>query len=319
LAHEKVSKEKIDLVQLADITGQVPGYLKKFLDAKEKEKGASEQEALQEVARSLRGEVVAKFDEFLGGEKSEKFFESAVSLLRGDKPASNANWDHSFFYSLDGKAHAVCGVALRQLARTLSEKQVDSQVLSSEFIVSITNEKNRWVQAFRAEQVIISAINKYGFTIIKDHQHTTVEAKPFEKVETAGLEDLKTGAYQFEPPDGYQFMDSVIVVIPANKKNNAVQVFPQQTTFDSVSNHKHSRDFFDGTFKEWEAGLGKIIKGKVKFEWHFLWVLTKTEKQKHHKKSSKQSSKHGKLVKEKQCHFREYFFSFGDFESRLDL
>jgi hypothetical protein len=267
-------------------------------------------QALQVVAMHLTVEVNKALSVFIYDDSvKQSFLDTAREILRGAEPSQKEyTWDHNFFFVEDHQSHAVCGVALRQLA-ALVRSQKEDPFLDAVFIDSCKMESNRFVQAFRAEQIVISAINQHGFTVDKV-TYSNVNSKHFLKVTELALGSLETGVHHFMPPVGFQFVDSLMFVVPSNKKKEVVKIFAQQTTFQSVANHAHSRDFFDEAYKQWQ------FEGKgVKFEWHLLWVLSKQEKDKQHKKKSA----HGQFVKAKPCHFHEWFFSFADFEPKLNV
>jgi hypothetical protein len=194
----------------------------------------------------------------------------------------------------------------------LREHGKDSCILSPQNIDACRNEGNRWVQAYRAEEIVISAISKYGFDVIQGEKHTNMIAKPFSEVPHLGLSELASGAYQCIPPPGFQFLDSVVIVIPTAKKE-AIKIFAQQTTFSSVADHQASRNFFEKAYSTWETQFPKKPKARI-FEWHLVWVLTAKEKKIRH-----QAKEHGRLNMTKACNFKEWFFSFADFRSMLVL
>jgi hypothetical protein len=294
----------------------VPGHLKTFLEHVANE-GVSVGQALQAVADALSIDVQKQFSTFLDDSAKKKpFLKAAAAIVSGALPTSKEDtWDHSYFFVDAQGSHAVCGVASRQLAVVLREEKKESTFLTAEFIASCTSEANRWVQAFRAEEIVISAVNTRGFIQIQGEQHTIVVPTPFKKVAYIGLGQLVAGTYHCMPPAGFEFLDSVIVVVPTNKQN-AIKIFAQQTTFQSVAQHKHSRDFFDAAYKDWQ----KAFTGKRAFEWHLVWVLTAKEKKLQHSKPKKgKPSQHGLPQTDKKCAFVEWFFAFADFEPRLDL
>ena len=305
--HQELMLNESETATLAELTGAVPGYLSMFLAARKDQQAASAGEAMHCVARDLALEVKTKFSKF---RTDELFWEAAEALVRGEPPTTGQDhWDHNFFYADRKKSYAVCGVAARVLVELLRKHGKGAVVLSPENIATCKAEGNRWVQAYRAEDIVISAISKYGFSAIKDESHTNVKSVPFSKVSHLALNSRNSGAYQCIPPAGFEFLDSVIVVIPSNKKQ-AVKIFAQQTTFSSVADHKASRNFFDKEHKVWEDQFPL----KTKFQWHLVWVLTANEKGLRHK-----AGEHGRTNKEKERGFVEWFFSFADFEPALDL
>jgi hypothetical protein len=194
----------------------------------------------------------------------------------------------------------------------LREHGKDSCILSPQNIDACRNEGNRWVQAYRAEAIVISAISKYGFDVIQGETHTNIIAKSFSEVPHLGLGDLPSGAYQCIPPPGFQFLDSVVIVIPTAKKET-IKIFAQQTTYSSVAVHQASRNFFDEAYSTWETQFPK--KPKRTFQWHLVWVLTEKEKQNRHQPPNE----HGRKNETKKCNFNEWFFCFADFGSKLVL
>jgi hypothetical protein len=128
------------------------------------------------------------------------------------------------------------------------------------------------------------------------------------------LGQLNKGVYQFLPAAGFQFLDSLICVIP-QKKLDAIKIFAQQTTFESVADHAQSRNFVAGEYKTWQDGFRIGKQKKRKFEWHLVWVLTNAEKAKQHK----QTKNHGKEADGTDVKYKEWFFSFKDFEVQLGI
>eukprot|EP00657_Telonema_sp_P-1_P004477 TRINITY_DN2037_c0_g1_i3.p1 TRINITY_DN2037_c0_g1~~TRINITY_DN2037_c0_g1_i3.p1 ORF type:complete len:325 (-),score=59.84 TRINITY_DN2037_c0_g1_i3:128-1102(-) len=102
---------------IADVTGQVPGYLSSFLKIRNGTVG----EKVAEYARDLDNQVTTKLNRFLDDSKMKSgFLKVAAQLVRGARiDRSGEYWDHSFFYVEDGQSHGVCGVALRALMREL--------------------------------------------------------------------------------------------------------------------------------------------------------------------------------------------------------
>jgi hypothetical protein len=301
---------------LAEITGSVPGYLSKFSHIK-----GDFQARIVDLTDELQTDVRLKLKGCLrvSDLKKEGFFVAAAEIMRGATPTESGDcWDHNFFYVEKRHSYPVCRVALHELVSLLREHKRETTFLTPVFIASVQEDSNRWVQAFRAELIVISAVNKYGFTLINGEDHSNVEARPFNKITDLGLGDLKNGAYHFIPPAGFEFLDSLICVIPSNQRT-VIKMFVQQTTFQTVADHKHTRKFFEDAYQKWEEPICRSKKRK--FEWHLVWVLSKEELKINQHKKLNGKKQHGQKVK-KTSHssgYTEWFFSFSDVFSALDF
>jgi hypothetical protein len=292
--------------EIPDLTGRVPGYLNNFLKHLKQAETKGVPEALYKFALELGSRVAQEIAPFIERDL-DNFLRAAAHLVMGTAPTQSGNsWDHSFFYVEDNRSYAVCGVASRTLMKMLVDHET-FVALDTAFIASCINETNRWVQAFRAEEIVIRTICARELTLM-----SSPYSVPFGKAQPIYFTTWDTlhlttapGVYQVIPPPGFQHIDSLIYVLPRGKKP-LVHMIPQQTTLQTVAEHKHTREFFAAKYKEWQD---KFPLG-FQFRWHLLWVLTQ-------QKATMKNSRH--VARDYKCLFTEHFWRFEDINPSLRL
>eukprot|EP00035_Acanthoeca_spectabilis_P018444 m.391700 g.391700 ORF g.391700 m.391700 type:complete len:173 (-) comp16761_c0_seq1:78-596(-) len=135
----------------------------------------------------------------------------------------------------------------------------------------------------------------------------------------------------------YAHIDSLVRVLTFKRGTlevTEVNLYAVQDTLQTVANHASSLNFFDDDYLKWIKDIpqGKVKKGKVKIQWHFVWVLTEknrdialtqTTKRQCSTRGSKQSthlSLHGvSNAKHGSVTFTEWFYAFQDIHPKLLL
>lgn len=133
------------------------------------------------------------------------------------------------------------------------------------------------VRGFLAEQIVISAVAVNGLPI-PGGPFKPSAVRVFQSAATAILTSAP-GCRLFVPkPYNYKYVAFLLrsVVEGKRKKKATVTIVAVQSTLQSISAHKQSLDFFaSGDYKEWESDV--TDRNQFTIEWHFVWVVSKSE------------------------------------------
>eukprot|EP01137_Pigoraptor_chileana_P024198 Opistho-2@91743 len=256
-------------------------------------------DVLSEVMTSLALSIDSNLDTFFDDpSKRDSLKDESVRILAGRLYArvhSVHNYDHRWFYfdplpppgDLTGHIRAVCSIAWICLARHLREKfSADDEFLSAAFVSSCVQESNPVIRGFRAEQIVISAIRKWGLefrcgeTLLQFA--TPIENSFFDSAaDTVPI--VPSRCVQYVPTShNMKYVDSVLRFDPdcgtdarkrkATKAVSAAMIAGVQITISPIGTHLHSLAFFA---RDLDSPFRRRLSAEC--ERYFVWIVRDAE------------------------------------------